>query len=122
METWCQPLFEEHEGSSIVFPPPCQCAEVLELGDVVVQRVPLHFDVHQFLVCILYLRGVGEGLLECMGKGGPQPFVVRVDSLCKVSVDPVHHVFDPVVNHWPADEADCKATVLRSGVFFMQKK
>ena len=112
MKAWHQPLFEEHEGPSVIFPPFCQCTEVLELGDVVVQCISFHFDMHQLLVCILYLRSVSEGLLKCMGESGPQPFVVRVDSLCEVSIDPVHHVFDPVIDHWPTDKADCEANAV----------
>ena len=112
MKAWRQPLFKEHEGPSIIFTPSCQCLEVLKLSDVIVQCIPLHFNMHQLLISILYLCSIGEGLLECMGKGGPKSFIMGVNSLHEVSIDPVHHVFDPVIDHWSADEAYCKIYVV----------
>ena len=86
---------------------------MLEFDDVVVQRVPLHFDMHQLLVCILNLHSIGEGLLECVGEGGPKPLIIGVDSLCKVLINPDHHVLNPVIDHWPMNEADCKTNVVK---------
>ena len=61
--------------------------------------------MHQLLVRILYLCGIGERLLEHMGEGGPKPFVMGVDSLCEVLVNLVHHMSDPIIDHWSTDEA-----------------
>ena len=113
MKAWCQPLFKEHEGPSVVFTPSCQCIEVLELGNVIIQCVLLHFDMHQLLVHILYLYSVSEGLLKCMGEGGPKPFIMGVDSLCKVLIDLIHYMFDPVIDHWSTNEADCKTNAVK---------
>ena len=89
-----QSLFEEHQGTSIVCAPTHGLPEMLEFGYVVIKCVPLHLDIHQFVVRVLNFGGVGKGHLEILDKRGPESLVVRINPIRQVLVDMGHHCYD----------------------------
>ena len=87
---------------------------LLELPDIIVQLFALHLEALKLCLGILFLCGVGKGILEVILKFLPENFVVCAywsSASCTGNADfliqDVDVIFDPILYFLALDEGEC---------------